>query len=137
MLNRLLKPDESIKNGLSAKDPLSNTTIIQHVTNRSNNTLKSKFISTCGSLQTVLAFAENKPNPRIAKIWEKNLPVVKIDLRTQENRNNYYADEHEEFHAFANTCEEVLFVGYVPETHVELLTGSDFANGQMPLILNF
>jgi len=59
-------------------------------------------------------------------------PVVKIDLRTQENRNNYCTDDNDEFNNFANKFEEVLFVGYIPETHVELLTKSDFLDKQCP-----
>ena len=85
-------------------------------------------------------FSEGKSNPRIVKIWEKNLPVVKIDLRIQENRDNYHignnANENEKFDNYARAFEEVLLVGYVPETHVELLTASDFPSGQFPAMSN-
>ena len=125
MLYRLLRPGELIENGLSAKNPFSDTTVLQHVTNRSDATLKSKFISTCGSLQAVLAFNGTTPNPIIVKIWEKNLPVVKIDLRTPCTRYIYSTDQDILFHQHTNMYQEVLFVGYIPETHVELCTPSD------------
>jgi hypothetical protein len=124
MLYRLLRPDENIENGLMATDPLSDTTVFQHVCKKTDSTLKSKFISTCGSLQAVLAFKGDIPNPIIVKIWEKNLPVVRIDLRTKENRNKYCTDANNFFHDEAMLFQLVLLVGYVPETHVELYTPS-------------
>ena len=125
MLYRLLRPGEIIENGLSAKDPFSDTTVLQHVTNRSDATLKSKFISTCGSLQAVVAFSRNIPNPIIVKIWEKNFPVVKIDLRTESTRYMYSTVADTIFHKYTYEYQEVLFVGYIPETHVELCANSD------------
>ena len=71
-------------------------------------------------------------NPRIANIWEKNLPVVKIYLWTMENWDKYYS----RYYLFdcnnVSLFEEVLLVGYVPETHVELLTKSDWPASQCP-----
>jgi hypothetical protein len=130
MLYRLLRRYESIENGLIAKDPLSDESVYNHITSSGKVGFQSKFISTCGSLSAVLKFAGVNEFPRIAKIWEKNLPVVKIYLRIQENRDNYHignnANENEKFDNYARAFEEVLLVGYVPETHVELLTKSDF-----------
>jgi hypothetical protein len=81
MLYRLLRRYESIENGLIAKDPLSDESVYNHITSSGKVGFQSKFISTCGSLSAVLKFAGVNEFPRIAKIWEKNLPVVKIDLR--------------------------------------------------------
>ena len=130
MLYRRLRPDESWQFGLSAKNDLSDTTVFEHVTTGSQES-KSKFISTCGSLNAMFKFTNKWVySGRIVKIWEKNLPVVKIDLRAQEYRDNYHignnANENKKFDNNARAFEEVLLVGYVPETHVELLTKSDF-----------
>ena len=88
----------------------------------------------------MLKFNGGKCNPRIAKIWELDLPVVKYDLRTRENRRCFYIggesgyESNYEFENSAIEIEEVLLVGHVPATHVELLTGSDFPSGQIPAI---
>jgi hypothetical protein len=85
----------------------------------------------------VLKFKGIQEDPRIAKIWEKNLPVVKIDLRTMENWDKYYR-KYNYFDLYdGSDCEEVLLVGYVPETHVELLTKSDWPASQCPTWLKF
>ena len=58
---------------------------------------------------------------RIVKIWENNLPVIKIDLRTVENRKMYYMDRDRDNIVLSNCAkkfDEVLLVGHVPETHV-------------------
>ena len=123
MLYRLLRPDENIEKGLMATDPLSDTTVLQRICNQKNSMLKSKFISTWGSLKAVYSITTHH-NPKMARIREKNLPVVKIDLRTKENRNKYCTDANIFFHEEAMLFELVLFVGYVPETHVELHTPS-------------
>ena len=130
MLYRLLGPNENWQFGLSAKNALSDKTVFKHVTTGSRVS-GSKFISTYGSLNAMLRFTDNCYNSiKIVKIWEKNLPVVKIYLRIQENRDNYHignnANENEKFDNYARAFEEVLLVGYVPETHVELLTKYDF-----------
>ena len=64
---------------------------------------------------------------QIVQISEDNLPVVKIDLRTQENRNNYYTymnfkDDIDKFSNYAKLFEEVLLVGDVPASHIQLET---------------
>ena len=64
---------------------------------------------------------------QIVQISEDNLPVVKIDLRTQENRNNSYTymnskDVIDKFNNYANLFEEVLLVGDVPASHIQLET---------------
>jgi hypothetical protein len=133
MLYRLLRPDEKWKDGLRAKNSLSDTTVYEHVTSGSWGG-QSKYISTSGSLHAVLTFRlKSTSNSSIVKIWEKNLPIDKIDLRTQENRKKYLIygnyDGNNIFNSFANKFKEVLLVGNVPETHVELLTESDFHSG--------
>jgi hypothetical protein len=125
MLYRILREDENIENGLMATDPLSDTTVVEHVCHMNGSILKSKFISTFGSLQSALLCSNICQTQKIVRIWEKNLPVVKIDLRTKENRNKYCTDANVLFHDNIRISQLVLFVGYVPETHVELCTSSD------------
>ena len=136
MLYRVLRPDEKWEDGLRAKSPLSERTVYEHVISGSWG-WQSKYISTCGSLHAVLSFILNSTNnSSIVKIWEKNLPIDKIDLRTNENRKKYLIkgnyDGNNKFNGFANKFEEVLLVGDVPVTHVELLTKSDFPSGILP-----
>ena len=136
MLYRVLRPDEKWEDGLRAKSPLSETTVYEHIISGSCGP-QSKYISTCGSLHAVLSFILNSTNnSSIVKIWEKNLPIDKIDLRTNENRKKYLIkgnyDGNNKFNGFANKFEEVLLVGDVPVTHVELLTKSDFPSGILP-----
>ena len=126
MLYKLLRPDESIEYGLSATYPLSDKSVFEHIINRSNVLFQSQFITTCGSLKAVFALNGENANPRIAKIWEKNLPVVKIDLRTKENWAKYCAKHNGSVNNDGCKFDEVLLVGYIPETHVELLTNFDF-----------
>ena len=139
-LYRLLRPDETWMNGLSAKDPSSSISVFEHVTKGSRGS-KSKYISTCGSLNAVLNFKINSSNSTIVKIRENDLQTEKkIDLRTQENRNNYYTHKNaqediDRFNNFANKFEEVLLVGNVPGMHVELVTKSDFPPGKCPVWL--
>jgi hypothetical protein len=135
MLYRLLRRYESIENGLIAKDPLSDESVYNHITSSGKVGFQSKFISTCGSLSAVLKFAGVNEFPRIAKIWEKNLPVVKIDLRKSENWEKYYTKYNVGDSRIGSEIEEVLLVGYVPETHVELLTKSDWPASQCPKCL--
>ena len=132
MLYRLLRRYESIENGLIAKDPLSDESVYNHITSSGKVGFQSKFISTCGSLSAVLKFAGVNEFPRIAKIWEKNLPVVKIDLRESKNWEKYYTKYSEGDTSLGSDFEEVLLVSYVPETHVELLTKSDWPASQCP-----
>ena len=132
MLYRLLRRYESIEHGLIAKDPLSDESVYNHITSSGKVGFQSKFISTCGSLSAVLKFAGVNEFPRIAKIWEKNLPVVKIDLRKSENWEKYYTKYNAGDSSIGSEIEEVLLVGYVPETHVELLTKSDWPASQCP-----
>ena len=126
MLYRLLGPNENWQFGLSAKNALSDKTVFKHVTTGSRVS-GSKFISTCGSLNAMLRFTDNCYNSiKIVKIWEKNLPVVKNDLRTKENWGKYCAKHNGSVNNDGCKFDEVLLVGYIPKTHVELLTNSDF-----------
>ena len=67
---------------------------------------------------------------QIVQISEDNLAVVKIDLRTWSNRSNASINR---FNNFARVFEEVLLVGYVPETHVQLMNEFDFDMEQLPV----
>ena len=126
MLYKLLRPDESIEYGLSATDPLSHKSVFEHFANGNNVLFPSQFITTCGSLKAVLALKGQNANLKIAKIWEKNLPVVKIDLRTNENWVKYCAKNNGSVINDGCRFDEVFIVGYIPETHVELWTSSDY-----------
>ena len=90
MLYRLLRPEENWQDGLMAKDSFSVTSVLDHVINGSNPGWQSRFISTSGSLNAVMTFNRGKLNPIIVKIWEKNLPMQIIDLRTPEERRGHY-----------------------------------------------
>jgi hypothetical protein len=139
MLYRLLRPDEDWQLGVSAKDPNSTKSVFDHVINGSSWGWQSKYIATCGSLNSVLTFRSKSVNPgKIVQISEDNLPVVKIDLRTSSNRSIHYLpgnDSNElinKFNNYANKFEEVLLVGDVPASHIKPMNESDFASVQLP-----
>jgi mitochondrial fission protein ELM1 len=142
MLYRLLRRGEHIVNGLRAKNPNSWTSVFDHVTTGSKRgSVQSPYISTCGSLNSVLEFRRKSwtRDAQIVQISEDNLPVVKIDLRTASNRKNHFklgSDSNasiNDFNNFARVYEEVLLVGYVPETHVQLMNEFDFDREQLPV----
>jgi hypothetical protein len=139
MLYRLLRPDEDWQLGVSAKDPNSTKSVFDHVINGSSWEWQSKYIATCGSLNSVLTFRSKSVNPgKIVQISEDNLPVVKIDLRTSSNRSIHYLpgnDSNElidKFNNYANKFEEVLLVGDVPASHIKPMNESDFVSVQLP-----
>jgi hypothetical protein len=140
MLYRLLGPDENWQDGLSANNPNFITSVFKHVINGSNRGWQSPYISTCGSLISVLNFRSktNDFGAQIVQISEDNLPVVKIDLRTLSSRRKHYVPEVDSnasinrFNNFARVFEEVLLVGYVPKTHIQLMNESDFNCEQLP-----
>lgn len=133
MLYRVIRSDENWQDGLWAKNPNSYESVFNHVNYGSSKGWQSPYISTCGSLNSVLNFRRNRnPHAQIVQIWEENLPVVKIDLRTSSKRSNHYIRGIDKsnliyrFNKFSSVCEEVLIVGYVPGRHVELMDNSDF-----------
>ena len=139
MLYRLLRPDEDWQLGVSAKDPNSTKSVFDHVINGSSWGWQSKYIATCGSLNSVLTFRSNSVKPgKIVQISEDNLPVVKIDLRTSANRSIHYLpgnDSNElinKFNNYANKFEEVLLVGDVPASHIQPMTEADFLSALLP-----
>ena len=144
MLFRLLRLDENLQNGLSAKDPNSGISVLTHVINGGKS---SKYISTCGSLSAVLEFKSHcvVPGTVIVKILDEKLPVdvVKIDLRTPADRLPWYTNGpncgelNYKFDNFSSKFEEVLIDGYVPNTLLQLLTRSDFPPGACPEWLNY
>ena len=91
------------------------------------------------SQNSVLRLSKKNSKRQIVQIFEDNLPVIKIDLRLSSNRKNHYVLERESissinrFNNFARVYEEVLLVGYVPKTHVQLMNESDFYCEQLPL----
>ena len=91
MLYRLLRPDEDWQLGLSAKEPNSSTSVFEYVSNGSWGS-HSKYISTCGSLNSVLSLRSKSRNPQaqIVQISEENLEMEKIDLRPATNRIQFY-----------------------------------------------
>jgi hypothetical protein len=141
MLYRILRPDQNWKLGLFATNPNSDISVVDHVTKGKKMGWKSPYISTCGSLISVLELRREIgiPNAQIVQISEDNLPVVKIDLRTSSNRDNHYVPGEDStdlintFHYVARVYEEVLLVGYVPKTHIKPLSESDFVVVQLPV----
>ena len=140
MLYRLLRPNENWQDGLMANNPNVIVSVFNHVINGTNNGSQSPYISTCGSLISVIKFRMNRDVPRaqIVQISEDNLPVLKIDLRTWSNRKRHYVpgvNTNASINTFNNRAreyEEVLLVGYVPKTHAQLMNESDFNCEQLP-----
>ena len=140
MLYRLLRKSEDWQDGLKAKNPNSSLSVFQHVTKGSSSGCQSRYISTCGSLNSVkrLKSKSKTRDAHIVQISEDNLPVVKIDLRTSSNRKNHYnigSDSNaliNDFNNFARVYEEVLLVGYVPKTHVQRMDASDLHCDDLP-----
>ena len=89
MFYRLLRQDESIKNGICAKKPDSTTSVFVHVTEGSYGP-QSKYISTCGSSDAVAYLKDKSTKPgKIVRIDEDNLrlnDVEIIDLRCKKNQ---------------------------------------------------
>ena len=133
MLYRLLRPDEDWQLGVSPKDPNSTKSVFGHVINGSRWGWQSKYIATCGSLNSVLTFRSKSRNStgQSVQISEDNLPVFKNDLRKWSNRKNHYIhdiDSNESinrFNNFTRKYDEVLLIGYVPNTHVQHMSESD------------
>jgi hypothetical protein len=140
MLYRLLRPDEDWQLGLSAKFPNSTTSVFEYVSNGSWGSY-SKYISTCGSLNSVLSFRSKSRNPRaqIVQISEENLEIEKIDLRPATNRMQFYINcsysnkSINTFNNFARVFEEVLLVGHVPASHIQPMKETDFVSEQLPV----
>ena len=137
MLYRLLRPEENWRFGLLSTNPNSSTSVFNYVINFNSEGCVSPYILTCGSLNSVLKLTTPLANRNIVQIWEDNLPVVKIDLRTSPNRKNHYCIGYDSpesinlFNNFAKVYEVVLLVGHVPNTHVQLLNESDFDYQQL------
>ena len=142
MLYRLLRPDESLSvrllQGLSAKQPSFNISVVEHVSTGSSAGFQSQYISTSGSLNSVLQFRKNIEK-EIVQISEDCLPVTKIDLRTSSSRSEHFVpgmfpnELINKFNNFARVYEEVLLVGHVPASHIQLLNESDFVVVQLPV----
>ena len=144
MLYRLLRPDENWQLGLLAKHPTSQVSVFDHVIHGSNWKYQSKYISTCGSLNAMLEFRSNlcKPYAQIVQISEDYSPVLyKIDLRLPEIRSGQYTllgqpqypiELINKFNNFAMKFEEVLLVGHVPASHIQLVDIASFVPVSLP-----
>lgn len=131
MLYRFLRQDEGFVNGLFAKNPDSNMSVVDHVTKGSRCEWKSQYISTCRSLDALTIFRSGGNNPmgQIVEIFEDQLPieVIKIDLTTEANRMIHYPPNmcnHKliyKFNNYADKFKEVLLVGHVPANCYQLL----------------
>ena len=93
-LYRLLRPDENDvqQTGISAKNPQSNVSVLEHVANGSYGDL-SKFISTSASKSAIKEFASHSKTPylRIAVIdcdkLQKSESATFMDLTYQQKRS--------------------------------------------------
>jgi hypothetical protein len=144
MLYRLLRPDENWENGLSAKSPFSDVSVFDHVISGSSMDFNSKYISTFGSLNAMLKFRSKSltPGAQMVQIVEDDLPVIeKIDLRTSIIRRNQYIPDHPQFpnalinkfNNYAKKFEEVLLVGNVPKSHIQLVDVASFVSVRLPI----
>lgn len=90
---------------------------------------KSKYISTCGSLQAVINFAAESMSPgQIIIIDIHKLPadVEIIDLRDFSERMKYIEHSHDvdatrKFHHVTSRFQEVLLAGYIPNSCIQLV----------------
>jgi hypothetical protein len=79
MLYRLLRPDEDWQSGVLAKDPNFTISVVDHFTTGSSDVSRSRYISTCGSLNSLGSLRRQSMNPmeQIVHIWEDNLIIEK------------------------------------------------------------
>lgn len=110
-LYRLLRWDENPENGLIAKNPNSNVSIEEHVTNGSYGRA-SRYISCCRSLDAARSFASRSvTRPRIIVEILTDANTV-IDLTDEETRSMLV--QNETGRNYARCFEEVLIEGYIP-----------------------
>lgn len=123
---RLLRQGE-VYNPLSAKKPVAQETVFDHVLKGSNAGFQSQFISTCADLSTVRKFASKSAAPGIiVKINISNLDQNRIiDLQQQNVRNLYTNGETDDninkFNNFAKCFKEVLLIGSIPKDSIEVV----------------
>ncbi|XP_063447067.1 uncharacterized protein LOC134726588 [Mytilus trossulus] len=132
-LYRLLREDEDITQGLSAKSPDKKEKVAIHVATGSTREYSSQYISTCSSLNKAESLRSLKLNSGhrwgmkdIAKIDVGSLPVDVsiIDLRTNKLRKDHETndkDVNERFNKFAESHQEVLLIGTVPAACLKLI----------------
>ncbi|XP_052068700.1 uncharacterized protein LOC127707970 [Mytilus californianus] len=132
-LYRLLHENDDISEGLSAKKPNAKEDVATHVATGSRRGYSSQYISTCASLYKAESFRNLKLKSgykwgmkHIAEIDVGSLPedVTIIDLRTNILRKKYEINDkevNEKFHKFAESHQEVLLVGKVPESCLKLI----------------
>jgi hypothetical protein len=121
MLYRILRPDESVKIGLVAKNSFAEKTVISHVNCGSKNNYKSQFISTTASLEVARYYKQKGEEKglkdlRIAKIDLDKIPkghkIRTTDLTIEANRNKYLGKAV--CKNFAKKSEEVLLTCDTP-----------------------
>ncbi|XP_076076123.1 uncharacterized protein LOC143046999 [Mytilus galloprovincialis] len=132
-LYRLLRENEDITQGLSAKSPEKKEKVATHVATGSTQEYSSQYISTCSSLYKAESFRSLKLNSKyrwgtkdIAEIDVGSLPedVTIIDLRTNKLRKDHEIndkDVNERFNKFAESHQEVLLIGTVPASCLKLI----------------
>lgn len=118
ILYRLLRADENPLAGLQAKNPNSNVSVDDHVTNGSNLYANpSRYISCCKSLEAVRRFA-NYQQPIVKIELDGNNPTIHslriIDLTDLATLNRHIPMSNERGRNFANAFQEVLIEGYIP-----------------------
>ncbi len=113
---RVIRPDESVKLGLFAKNPSATYTIEGHVLNGSRTDFKSQFISTTKDLKVAKIWG-NKTGNQIVKIDMKYIKGKVYDLSTKQGQKIYLKGNTAK--NFANKSKEVLIEGSVPAKGVK------------------
>lgn len=121
ILYRVARSDENPKDGLVAKDPSAEKSVISHVNCGGRSNYKSQFISTTKSLDVAKRYKakaekEGATGLQIVKIDLHALPegcnLEIVDLTIKENRDKYL--KKAVCHNFAKASEEVLLTCDVP-----------------------
>ncbi|KAK3103429.1 hypothetical protein FSP39_019147 [Pinctada imbricata] len=124
-LYRLLHPLENPLEGLSAKNPAADVSVEKHVGSGSSSGIKSQYISTSATYRGVYNLVKR------TKKWR--VRVVRIDLEKLQRigeisivdlTKSYLRREHlnkKNSRKFARQYTEVLVIGYIPASCVELI----------------
>ena len=138
-LYRLLRKDEDWSFGLSAKNPIAEKSVFDHVIDGSRTGWQSQYIATCGSTETVKMFESNSHSPgHIVRILVDDSQVTIIDLRTSVQRSSHYQPDNlandliEKFNNYANKYETVLLVGNIPIVYVRLSVSASLTAYAIP-----
>ena len=115
-----MRPKKDPEKGLTAKDPIANISIEDHVLHGSSPNVKSKYISCSETLSAARQFASKPYNKkRIVKIEiDRNTPGI-IAIISLSDAEIEWTDTGRNF---ANKFQEVLVVGHIPKECVTLLS---------------